>query len=597
MIWHSKTLFALILVALLSDGAIAQQVEVQSGEHPNFSRLVFPDSPDRTWAVLELNGVTHIKFSRDMPSLDLSQVFKLIPRDRLRSATFENGTLSLVLGCACPVNITQIPSNHIVIDINDPLSEFSSNSNAHATELPFKFLPLRMPSFELQAPLLASLVESRGNQSSLIDGEIESSSVAQITSNQILKHPTGHVPLVLDEMLSERAIHQASNCEVDALARMVLTSDLGEALDDLTAAHASLLTGQDELDENAVHDLALVYLRLGWGAEAKRSIESSANDQEVIRIVAAALDGSSLPEYSSIDPGCGPGAAVVALLIGVEADVWARANEAELARFLDGIPEGRRREFGNRLSSSLTLLNQADLLIGITPTANTPMSEPKLSEAAAGTSAAAVLAAIDLLESANISSQPLDELHLENARAIRPSVPNGPMLDALDLVLAESLVIARQPAMAIEMVTDNQVSAQTLLDLLSAHLSPEDAADFMVRLEPLLSPDDPNRLRGRDFFLELGLPDTARRFADAPSGHLPFQVPTRLTDVDPWLTRDLSALADAPPESWSARNEIADVILKRNQSITLDTDLAIADQVLRQSREIGALARHLIQGP
>ena len=119
----------------------AETASVQSGEHATFSRLVFPDKPGRTWR-LERPTPSRVEiiFSEGAPDLDLARVFDFIPRDRLREAVFTTGKLILTLGCECPVDISQIASGHIVVDIGDgpPLPAGDPRLEANRAVLPAK---------------------------------------------------------------------------------------------------------------------------------------------------------------------------------------------------------------------------------------------------------------------------------------------------------------------------------------------------------------------------------------------------------------------------------------------------------------------------
>lgn len=109
---------AFVLTILSGSMALAQQVTVQSGDHDGFTRLVAAIGAGRDWATTRSDRELRIAFSPDSPTFDLSRVFDLISRDRLRSIENDNG-LVLVLACDCTVEITRYQDRYAVIDISD----------------------------------------------------------------------------------------------------------------------------------------------------------------------------------------------------------------------------------------------------------------------------------------------------------------------------------------------------------------------------------------------------------------------------------------------------------------------------------------------
>ena len=462
MIRRALTWLAFPAFVALAQPAFAQQARVQSGEHSTFSRLVFADRADRAWTITRDGTSVKIDFSAGVPDLLLDGVFRWIPRDRLENVTFENGSLRLALGCDCPVDVRQIPSGHIVIDVRDP----SGEAKVLADTL------VRPPSIMIDAADMPVPILSRLRKAQLErPAQVSSTSAPQTQmATQVRHHPMGRVPLVPDVGAEMRKTEQPQSCTIDDLAQATLSYDPNAAFLDLVARRGALLTGEDTLDQGAIEALAATYLRLGWGAEAVMTMTASIGDHSDVEIIAAALDGYDLSTDTHVDPGCGPGAAVVALLLGVEQDIWARADEVELVAFLDGLSAQRWSHLGKRLTAALTDLRRADLLTGLGPAPSNAPSRPSLATVAAGTDSDAIVAAIDLLSGANSKKAPVDVLFIENARGLRPSVPAGQQRDALDLALVEALVIARRSTTVVEMIRNEQADAEHVLDVALEHL-------------------------------------------------------------------------------------------------------------------------------
>jgi len=143
------------------------------------------------------------------------------------------------------------------------------------------------------------------------------------------------------------------------------------------------------------------------------------------------------------------------------------------------------------------------------------------------------------------------------------------------------------------MIDAGQTSADMVLDLVLEHLDPAQAAEFLVRLRPHMS--EFARVQARDVFRSLNFPETANRFADVPQ--LPELVAPDDTAMqeDPWLSRDLAALAEMP-ETSSPRTRIAQTILERNAQPLPETDLAAAEAILTRSRDMGSRVQDLLDG-
>ena len=585
----------LLLVALVFWSALptyAAPVPVRSGEHATFSRLVFPDAPGRGWDVARDGERVEIRFSAGLPELDLGRVFALIPRARIRGVASEGDTLSLDLGCDCPVRVFQIPTGHIVIDVENP----RDGSVPTVSQRPAAVADFRLGLGAMELPILSALVASPPQAAERLAALVEPEIAPERLGNQLRRHPMGQVPLLPAAPPAAATALVSGACEVEAVAREVLVADPTEAIGALAGLRANLVSGTDVLDPAAVERLSRTYLQLGWGAEAVMTAGGAGFADDAFRTVSAALDGQSFPRAEWIDPGCGPAAAVIALLTGVDARGWSRADEAGVIQLLDAFPRARWRDLADRIHASLVGLNETELLTGLQTIVRDPVAAESEADVA-GTDIAAVQATTRMLASANASGQPVALIHLENARALRPSVPQGALRDALDAALVEALVLARDAEAVTQMVAAGQTDAATVLDHVTRHALAEDGAGFIVRLEPHMEPSDPLRFAAQAALLDLGLEDAARRFAPLPAETLPEIAEPAIVDEEPWLSRDFVALTAAPEIDWTVRTRVASSILRRNEEPMPPTDLAAADRVLTEGRETADLVRQLLDGP
>ncbi len=111
----------LLLVAMACAAAlpaVAQTVRVKSGEHEDFSRLVFyfPERPD--YEVVETDGGYELR-ADGAYSYDVDGVFRLIPRDRIAGLGMVGGALRLDLACECSVEVVDYTQQIVVLDVKD----------------------------------------------------------------------------------------------------------------------------------------------------------------------------------------------------------------------------------------------------------------------------------------------------------------------------------------------------------------------------------------------------------------------------------------------------------------------------------------------
>ena len=121
-------LLALLALVLLPATAAAETVQVRSGEHQDFSRLLI-DFPDGLgWTFGRVPG--GFEFRPDRPDIryDLSRVDSLISRRRI--ATLEDrggGRLFLAVTCACHGDAFDLKKGQVVLDMKDGPPQFADS--------------------------------------------------------------------------------------------------------------------------------------------------------------------------------------------------------------------------------------------------------------------------------------------------------------------------------------------------------------------------------------------------------------------------------------------------------------------------------------
>ena len=122
-----RCLFLLLL--FLAAPAQAQTVSVKSGEHGAFTRLVLTFPAPVDWVLGRTSGGYGLQVTGPFVPYDLSSIYELITKDRLRSVWVDpaNGNLLLGVDCPCHAIPFEFETNILVIDIKDgPPPEMSS---------------------------------------------------------------------------------------------------------------------------------------------------------------------------------------------------------------------------------------------------------------------------------------------------------------------------------------------------------------------------------------------------------------------------------------------------------------------------------------
>lgn len=119
-------LLLFILLGLVPGSLLAQTVTVRSGEHGDFTRLVFDVPPGIPWTLEQDRQAQAASLAFDVARLgfDVSRVFDRIDRSRLESiAPAQDGTsVSLSLACICDVKAFVLRERMLVIDIRPSTS-------------------------------------------------------------------------------------------------------------------------------------------------------------------------------------------------------------------------------------------------------------------------------------------------------------------------------------------------------------------------------------------------------------------------------------------------------------------------------------------
>lgn len=100
--------------------ALAAEIEVSSGEHADFSRLVLRFEDRTTWEFGKVPGGFEFRSGDTETSYLLTQAFNLIPRDRIANLLdLGGGRLFLEVDCECHGDAFDLRDGEVVLDIKD----------------------------------------------------------------------------------------------------------------------------------------------------------------------------------------------------------------------------------------------------------------------------------------------------------------------------------------------------------------------------------------------------------------------------------------------------------------------------------------------
>ena len=115
---------SLFMIAPLSTMAQSNPFSstVRSGEHGEFTRLVFQVPAGVSWAIRQTGQTRSVTFGETKFSFDLAQAFDRIGRSRLQalSPSDSGNGLDLMLACDCELRVFRDTPSYVVIDIAGP---------------------------------------------------------------------------------------------------------------------------------------------------------------------------------------------------------------------------------------------------------------------------------------------------------------------------------------------------------------------------------------------------------------------------------------------------------------------------------------------
>ena len=317
----------ILAVFYLALPAMAQGIQVRSGEHADFSRLTL-NLPERIgWSVVPSERGAHVLLDSDTLSIDPAMIFDRIPRDRLTDVQWnvERRRLELTFGCDCAVNGFWFGRSMLVLDISarepvradepdlmgqrlvsaapEPLPSRATGLLTPFAEIPSAVAPERAlgenPAYDraqLENTRLRLLQQiDRATSQGLLRPQHRLLVPSLDAGTDRLQPVAGYTPDGRALTVPEPPVNLRVNSRIDldqlGAGRIVSAQDtaLGCLSDDLVDVsawgtdagfgqqigelHTRLVGEFDQVNEAVARQLAKLYLFFGFGAEARQVLE------------------------------------------------------------------------------------------------------------------------------------------------------------------------------------------------------------------------------------------------------------------------------------------------------------------------------------
>lgn len=421
-----KTFFAIfaIFLSFLPVPGKAQEILVTSGEHSDFTRIVFRIPNGATWSLDSQRGRATIVLDGHEEGFNVDRVFSRIPRSRISDLTAEENTLTFELTCDCPVVPFVTDGDYLALDFQSgpPLPEdFSALPRALSQgDLPISTFGIGDLLWSVEQEIVtlgeetASSVEiSPTEEANLLQESDRLSeaqrnlqeSFAEAATRGVLQLSDGF-PAALPDERAETALPEESAELFDSSENLdasesVLTSNMRitsslDAPDSKTSAHvtsskcqndfdlnvsswvkmdgpfaeigmlrASLFDAVDEIDKETALDLARMYLHHGFGPEAKQVLELSvdlASEHPELYDIADILElgYARNPRALHTSLDCETSAALWSVLSAQTLPKREKVAVDAVLRALNGLPNQLRQFLAPTVSSRLLDYGEAN---------------------------------------------------------------------------------------------------------------------------------------------------------------------------------------------------------------------------------------------
>lgn len=403
--------FILFVLYSLVNPAMAQVI-VKSGAHDGFTRLVIDFDHPVEWRVGRSEDGYELRTGEKYLPYDLSKVFNLIRKDRLKSISVDEktGSLRFNLGCQCHVIAFEFRPGIIVIDLRDGIPEEGSSTenilpehpdsqkfNLENTQNAIQFLNNRNLNFEwaamaieasninlktneetskaptLDFTLRENLIKEVGRGASLgiIDIEVQRHQIGQNRyfdynrpstpldkenrSFEIMSEEDAVPGVVLRSVPTEPQNYGTSKNRCFESSPLEMSNWSGEEAVWTQMGSPNLeIVGEFDLPNvDAITRYSKFLISIGFGAEARSiltSFEDSMDDTELIIALSFIVDGQDDPtDYFSGQESCNSAASLWATLDSEATVKREPVNISALLHSYSSLSIDMRKNIGPRL--------------------------------------------------------------------------------------------------------------------------------------------------------------------------------------------------------------------------------------------------------
>lgn len=397
----------LILLLLIPLPAAAEVVRVRSGEHADFSRLVFTFEGAVEWRLSHDRRKVQLIFDRGGRSVDLSQVFTYIPRSRVMDIKDSATGVDLTLGCDCVVEAFAVNAQSVAVDIKNPDNIEESAQTPSLPSDPERPMGLRRPPIRPLGSFGLSVPEA---QDETTERPAERSPTSEAFRRELAKQlgrAASQGLLTIDEAAPSapqaKPLQDTANAAVDASAaehhQIETAIDQGTALpaapetfsgapcrpagefavetwsghspqEGKTVIRRSGLLGEfDTPDTQAITALVRTYIFLGFGAEAKATLAAFEIPPQSVWPLGALAD--IVDGYPSSDPrihsqaSCDTPAALWALLADPDPSANRQVNTQAVQRAFSALPVHLRSHLGPTVADRLLAIGDKEAAMSV----------------------------------------------------------------------------------------------------------------------------------------------------------------------------------------------------------------------------------------
>lgn len=615
----------LLLVFAFGGPAWAKPALVKSGEHDDFSRLVLYTGDAQTWSqARSLNTVT-IAISGWSSGFDTSQVFEMIPRDRITQLQSTEIGLEISLGCDCAIGIEAIANVGLLIDVID---ERPSITFTPQTIRPTYFWP-EPDGFIRQNETSSAITEFRKELTEGVGRAATQQALTTIPSSHFnAEEPskpavgTQDSEAVWSRIRTTSAMERAAGRQSSPESRAIACppdyfgdiENWGSArpfAEQLGNLRIDLMDEFDALSGANALSLVKLYLYFAMGSEALATIDTlklNGDEVQFLRPIATLLDGASTANTTLKfrTNGCEGTHAIWAALLGSDQETIREAQAKTITSSFSHLPHRlksllgpslivRLQHDGLEIAASVirnAIANDPDNDAGTHPmkAALKTLPTAELNQMVAKSDSQTPLALVALLETAIAQSTPISAPLREVARSFAVQQNGDPVAVELKKLLAMNTILEGAYLKALETAFsfENRDDRLAVLTFAADHLidqgSDLDVAKFALRIgrsdwQDSLKPEAISDIETR--LLDAGLDKLASRFSRRPMTTGTSEAAGSPADED--LASDrLTVLPDIEAESptlGTARTILGASTVTRQQILSMlsDSDLSATE--------------------